>query len=672
MKLKMMQGAIALIVFVLMFGVVATGQVVSGERLPVAGEGWSTLAKGMSNQMVGVVDVYGGARPDVMLTTGKFSKVGGLFLMKYLGDSATGQPRFGNDKLIKVPFKTRGGTNGHAFNGRDGRVHVWLLNKGKVMRYVLDRDRYELIESASPLVLSGHDGNVTRISVRELEDGRVQMAMVVRDAKPYRPEGYWRAPEYHSFDGRGSWRGNRLYAHLEQVMIDSVEGNEIKRVKDISADHQDILHHSGLLARVQLESDEPEHLIAGTWFGLFQFYNNVGEGKEGTQYEGRMFVKDDDEGLILRHPAINPRPLEYKNRKTGLMSDLIVSGEAGTFWYEFSGKYDEGGNPIYKDPQYAQSNSGNIYFGSLPVLNSVDWDDDGDEDLIVGNSQGFVMFHENVGSNAAPQYAEGEYMTAGGEVILAQPGYRDIQGPEEARWGYTTPTVVDWDGDGDLDLMLRSAADGQYFVENVGSKTEPKLAKERILYCHGLELHGTWRVQPAVGIMGGRMAYIMLDDDDAFHLYERIDNQNVRDIGKLKLDDGSVITGNFLHAGGTGRLKMVLVDWDLDGVKDLMVSGPRHASVPNPVDGLPKQTGKKGTGLKGASVLFMKNVGSESEPVYAYPKFIKYKGKPIFVGQHSCSGVPTSVGAKGGPNMFLAYEDGYAFYYDRKDLSWHD
>src|SRR5690606_13007154 len=114
------------------------------------------------------------------------------------------------------------------------------------------------------------------------------------------------------------------------------------------------------------------------------------------------------------------------------------------------------------------------------------------------------------------------------------------------------------------------------------------------------DLHGTWRVQPAVGRLDGRMAYVILDDEDEFRLFWRIDDWNVEDGGKLRLTDGSTIRGNFLAAGGTGRLKLVLADWDGDGIQDLLVGTPRHGSVPNPETGLPQSKG-----LPGSAVLWL-------------------------------------------------------------------
>ena len=152
-------------------------------------------------------------------------------------------------------------------------------------------------------------------------------------------------------------------------------------------------------------------------------------------------------------------------------------------------------------------------------------------------------------------------LKAGGREIHFQPGYgMDIQGPGEARWGYVCPTVVDWNGDGLPDIVMSDSTAQHTVYINRGTLTKPELDFGHPIYMDGLELHGTWRVKPAAASLGGRMAYVTLDDDDEFHLYWQIDDHNLEDGGKLRLDDGSVIGANALKAGGTGRLKLNLAD----------------------------------------------------------------------------------------------------------------
>ena len=120
--------------------------------------------------------------------------------------------------------------------------------------------------------------------------------------------------------------------------------------------------------------------------------------------------------------------------------------------------------------------------------------------------------------------------------ILVQGGYRvDLQGPAESRWGYTAPTMVDWNDDGLMDLIssdnsartllyLRYHASGRgecnENIVNRATVESPQLALRPAvpLVLDGLVLHGTWRNGPAAGKLGGKMAIITSDEQDEMHV----------------------------------------------------------------------------------------------------------------------------------------------------------
>jgi hypothetical protein len=94
--------------------------------------------------------------------------------------------------------------------------------------------------------------------------------------------------------------------------------------------------------------------------------------------------------------------------------------------------------------------------------------------------------------------------------------------------------VVDWDGDSRLDLIMSDATARHTVYMNVGTTRKPRLAPGQPIYTDGLELHGPWRVKPAVARIDGRMAYVMLDDNNDLHAYYRMDDYNVKDAGKVR------------------------------------------------------------------------------------------------------------------------------------------
>ena len=84
--------------------------------------------------------------------------------------------------------------------------------------------------------------------------------------------------------------------------------------------------------------------------------------------------------------------------------------------------------------------------------------------------------------------------------ILVQGGYRtDIQGPQEARWGYTAPQVCDWNGDGLPDLVSSdNSALIKVYLRYRTVEGDLALRPAVPLRLDGLVLHGTWRNGPAL------------------------------------------------------------------------------------------------------------------------------------------------------------------------------
>ncbi|MEQ1719867.1 MAG: FG-GAP-like repeat-containing protein, partial [Nitrosomonas sp.] len=90
-----------------------------------------------------------------------------------------------------------------------------------------------------------------------------------------------------------------------------------------------------------------------------------------------------------------------------------------------------------------------------------DIDGDGDLDAFTGTYEGQVLFYRNTGTFSKPSFA----------AALENPfGLSSMP-------AFSAPTLVDIDGDGDLDMFSGVAYNGIHFFKNTGTKTNPVFEK---------------------------------------------------------------------------------------------------------------------------------------------------------------------------------------------------
>jgi hypothetical protein len=141
------------------------------------------------------------------------------------------------------------------------------------------------------------------------------------------------------------------------------------------------------------------------------------------------------------------------------IGDILTGCWPGELYF-FKGK----GKGEFAAPVKLQRDGKDINLGSASTVFAADWRGTGRLDLLVGNIDGDIFLVPNDGSNAKPVYGTPRKLEAGGQAIKAPHG--DAQ-----------PVVADWDGDGLLDLIVGCGDGSVVWYRNVGTKTEPKLAK---------------------------------------------------------------------------------------------------------------------------------------------------------------------------------------------------
>lgn len=97
-------------------------------------------------------------------------------------------------------------------------------------------------------------------------------------------------------------------------------------------------------------------------------------------------------------------------------------------------------------------------------VGTVDWDDDGDVDLLIGCSDGRIFLRRNVGGDDGPRF------TVPNEKIKY--GRRSLF----VKSGGATPIAADWNGDGLFDILSGSKKGGVFVWINVGERGKPAFA----------------------------------------------------------------------------------------------------------------------------------------------------------------------------------------------------
>jgi len=133
-----------------------------------------------------------------------------------------------------------------------------------------------------------------------------------------------------------------------------------------------------------------------------------------------------------------------------------LQGRGARFFVENEGD-DE--NPRWAASRKLEAGEEPIDVFGMPSPNIADFDGDGDLDLICGEFLDRFTYFENVGSREEPQFAAGRFLSYDGRVLRM-----DLQ--------MITPTSVDWDGDGDVDLIAGDEDGRVAFIENTGEVTD--------------------------------------------------------------------------------------------------------------------------------------------------------------------------------------------------------
>ena len=194
----------------------------------------------------------------------------------------------------------------------------------------------------------------------------------------------------------------------------------------------------------------------------------------------------------------------------------------------------------------------------------VDWDNDGKKDLLVGGGDGAVVLYQNVGSDAAPQFGASQ-------AVMADNAPISVLGPASV-------FVVDWDSDGNKDLLVGDGQGRVRWYRNTGTDDTPILTAWGPLLAGGVEIQVTGPAAPVVVDWNSDGRKDLLVGDGAGRVW-------------LFLNQGTdaapvLATGVRFRCltweSPEANARPFVVDWNEDGRKDLLVGRCEWADLPVP------------------------------------------------------------------------------------------
>ena len=373
------------------------------------------------------------------------------------------------------------------------------------------------------------------------------------------------------------------------------------------------------LELADIDNDGDLDMVMGEGLrGTISYYENIGSPDNPNFGENFIHVIANTADIIA-----GVTTLKDIDGDGGL--DMFVGDITGTIHY-----FENAGantNPtVFTKRTGADNPMNGLNFNDWSAPQLVDFDNDGDNDLFVGNSpggdDGFIFYFENTGSSTNP-------------VFTARVGNKNPMNGVTG-WDYMRPSTVDLDGDGDYDMFVgHHGSQAIYFetTRRLSSSYEEKTLDANPLSSFDLGIFSA----PALKDMDG--------DSDS----DLVVGYTVDSIGYLAYFEnaGSISTPIFTQRTGAALNGLTVGTFPAPALEDINNDGDPDMFV----------------GTSDGTIMYFENTGTPTSPTFAARTGTS---NPMNSHNSGTAAAPTlkDINGDGDFDMFVGTQAGNILYYE--------
>lgn len=408
-------------------------------------------------------------------------------------------------------------------------------------------------------------------------DGKEDLIVGAWHAGQANPTKKW-ASGFNVPDKEWNVDSGRVY-----VMINRSEGNRLMFDKPVMVkltDGKPINAEGAVYPKMMdVDGDGKPDLVVGSHKPGIKWYRNVGSATD-PRFEAAGEICDD-----------GGKPIENVWTLRGIFGDLNGDGVPemlGTSYFAFSFgllRYDHvsGGKDLSRGWKangflMMQGDKDSPLTGmGICSPEVVDWNGDGVRDLLLGSEPGTPMVAINRGTDAHPvwdvpqriKYIDGSPV----EYSAIDIGRGSVWGPIEWWLETVQPRLVDWDGDGTLDIITGAMGARTLFLK--GKVVDGELRFEKpvaFTNADGSPRDVAHRIQPAAYDLDGdgKLDLVDCDTDNVLTVWKGDGTTRLGPPRPFTVNGKPLQLNPSVMTATSGRRCIQIVDWNGDGVPDVI------------------------------------------------------------------------------------------------------